>query len=132
MALEMKVIAYLDIFQYEAGMKGIYSDEYFSLSAQIHLDKQDMSSLGVADGGKVLVENEVGRVVLTARTISDKSQPGVALMIQSPWSHQLEGDDPCPSVDGSGEAGFYGITAHVAPSQDGLTALSEIMQRIRA
>ena len=48
------------------------------------MDKQDMSSLGVADGGKVLVENEVGRVVLTARTISDKSWPGVGVHDREP------------------------------------------------
>ena len=59
MSVELKVVTFEDIFQYEAGEKSRFSDEYRQLSAVILLDKQDMASLGVKDGDKVLVENEI-------------------------------------------------------------------------
>lgn len=127
MAVEVKVATFRDIFQYEAGRKGMHSDEYLQLSAQILMDKEDMASLGVKDGGRVLAENEVGRVVLVARASGDKAHPGVAFMIESPWSHQLDDDEPCKH----GALGFRGISATVTPSQDNVTELSEIVQRLK-
>lgn len=127
MAVEVKVATFRDIFQYEAGRKGMHSDEYLQLSAQILMDKEDMASLGVKDGGRVLAENEVGRVVLVARASGDKAHPGVAFMIESPWSHQLDDDEPCKH----GALGFRGISATVTPSQDNVTELAEIVQRLK-
>lgn len=51
MAVDVKVVTYRDIFQYEAGKKGVHSEEYLRLSASIILDKQDLASLGIAEGG---------------------------------------------------------------------------------
>ena len=127
MAVEVKVATYQDIFQYEAERKGMHSDECLQLSAQILMDKEDLASLGVKDGGRILAENEIGRVVLVARASGDKAHPGVAFMIESPWSHQLEDDEPCRH----GALGFKGISATVTPSQDNVTELSEIVQRIK-
>mgnify|MGYP001440680330 CR=1 FL=1 len=127
MAVEVKVATFRDIFQYEAGRKGMHSDEYLQLSAQILMDKEDMASLGVKDGGRVLAENEVGRVVLVARASGDKAHPGVAFMIESPWSHQLDDDEPCKH----GALGFRGISATFTPSQDNVTELAEIVQRLK-
>ncbi|MFZ2536545.1 molybdopterin dinucleotide binding domain-containing protein [Methanothrix sp.] len=127
MAVEVKVAAFRDIFQYEAGRKGLYSNEYLQLSAQILMDKEDMANLGVKDGARVSAENEVGKVVLVARASGDKAHPGVAFMVESPWSHQLEDDEPCRH----GALGFRGISATVTPSQDNVTELSEIVQRLK-
>ncbi len=127
MAMEVKVATFRDIFQYEAGRKGMHSEEYLQLSAQIIMDKEDLTNLGVKDGGRVLAENEIGSVVLVARTSADKAHPGVAFMIESPWSHQLEDDERCKQ----GALGFRGISAKVSPSQDNVTELSEIVQRLK-
>ena len=127
MAVEVKVATYEDIFQYEAERKGMHSDECLQLSARILMDKEDMANLGVKDGARVSVENERGKLVLVARASGDKAHPGVAFMIESPWSHQLEDDEPCRH----GALGFKGISATVTPSEDNVTALSEIVQRIK-
>ena len=127
MAVEVKIATYEDIFQYEAERKGMHSDECLQLSAQILMDKEDMANLGVKDGARVSVENERGKLVLVARASGDKAHPGVAFMIESPWSHQLEDDEPCRH----GALGFKGISATVTPSEDNVTALSEIVQRIK-
>jgi len=128
MAVDVKIATYEDIFQHEAERKGIHSDECLQLSAQILMDKEDLANLGVKDGARVSVENEMGKVVLVARASGDKAHPGVAFMVESPWSHQLEDDEPCRH----GALGFRGISATVTPSQDNnVTELSEIVQRLK-
>lgn len=128
MAVDVKVVTYQDIFQYGAGKMGLHSEEYLRLSASIILDKGDMASLGIAEGGKVLLENELNRVVLNATASADKPHPGLVFMIKSPWSNQLEGDESCPA----GASGFRGIQAQISPSSESITQMDEILQRLRA
>ena len=128
MALDVKIVTYRDIFQYEAGTKGRFSDEYRQLSAVILLDKLDMASLGVKDGEKVLVENDLSKVVVAAKTSEDEPHAGLAFMTNSPWSNQLVKDDQCNAAI----PGFKSISARVAPSEANITQISEILQRIRA
>jgi len=128
MSVELKIACFEDIFQYEAGEKSRFSDEYRQLSAVILLDKQDMASLGVKDGDKVLVENEISKIVVAAKTSDDEPHAGLAFMINSVWSNQLLRDDLC----NASVPGFKGITAKVGPSQGEVTGLSEIVQRMRA
>ena len=128
MAVDVKVVTYRDIFQYGAEKMGLHSEEYLRLSASIILDKGDMASLGIAEGGKVLLENELNRVVLNATASADKPHPGLAFKIKSPWSNQLEGDESCPA----GASGFRGIQAQISPSSESITQMDEILQRLRA
>lgn len=128
MSVELKIVCFEDIFQYEAREKSRFSDEYRQLSAVILLDKQDMASLGVKDGDKVLVENEINKIVVAAKTSDDEPHAGLAFMINSIWSNQLLRDDLC----NASVPGFKGITAKVGPSQGEVTRISEIVQRMRA
>jgi formylmethanofuran dehydrogenase subunit D len=128
MSVELKIVCFEDIFQCEAGEKSRFSDEYRQLSAVILLDKQDMASLGVKDGDKVLVENEISKIVVAAKTSDDEPHAGLAFMINSVWSNQLLRDDLC----NASVPGFKGITAKVGPSQGEVTRISEIVQRMRA
>ncbi|VVB67582.1 Molydopterin dinucleotide binding domain protein [uncultured archaeon] len=128
MEIEMTVVAFQDIFQNEARKKGLYTDEFRQLSAQIILDKQDMNRLGVKDGQRVLVKNEVGGVVVAAKTSDDDPHPGLAFMINSPWYNQLVRDDACDASI----PGFKRIAARVSFSEESATQVSEILQRMRA
>ena len=128
MEIEMTIVAFQDIFQNEARKKGLYTDDYRQLSAQIILDKQDMNGLGVKDGQRVLVKNEVGGVVVAAKTSDDDPHPGLAFMINSPWSNQLVRDDVCDTSI----PGFKRIAARVSPSEENVTQISELLQRMRA
>ena len=128
MSMELKIVCFEDIFQYEAREKSRFSDEYRQLSAVILLDKQDMASLGVKEGDKVLVENEISKIVVAAKTSDDEPHAGLAFMINSVWSNQLLRDDLC----NASVPGFKGITAKVGPSQGEVTRISEIVQRMRA
>ena len=128
MSMELKIVCFEDIFQCEAWEKSRFSDEYRQLSAVILLDKQDMASLGVKDGDKVLVENEINKIVVAAKTSDDEPHAGLAFMINSVWSNQLLRDDLC----NASVPGFKGITAKVGPSQGEVTRISEIVPRMQA
>ena len=108
----MKIVTFQDIFQYEARKKSRFSEEYRKLSAQIMLDKQDMARLGVKDGQRSS-RTRMGGVVVAAKISDDDPHPGLAFMINSPWSNQLVRDDVCdPSMPG-----FKRIAASVSPSR---------------
>ncbi len=128
MEANVTIVTFRDIFQYEAEKKGGYTDEYRALSAQIILDKQDMVKLGVKDGQSVLVENDLGKIVVAAKTSDDDPHAGLAFMITSSWSNQLLAEDICSAS----ARGFKGISARVIPSAEKVTGISEIMARMRA
>ena len=128
MAAMLTIITFRDIFQDEAKKKSRYSEDYRKLSAQIILDQQDMSALGVKDGQSLLVSNDAGSVVVAAKTSDDDPHPGLAFMISSPWSNQLIGEDTC----NANVSGARSVSAQVSPSKDNITQISEIFQRILA
>ena len=122
------VVTFRDIFQYEAEKKSRYSEDYRKLSAQIILDKQDVAGLGVKDGQNVLVKNDIGSVVVAVKTSEDDPHPGLAFMVNSPWSNQLVRDDVCETSI----PGFKRISAQVSPSEENVTQISELFQRMKA
>ena len=127
MPVDVKIVCFEDIFQYEAGEKSRFSDEYRQLSAVILLDKQDMASLGVKDGDKVLVENEINKIVVAAKTSDDEPHAGLAFMPYSVWSNQLVRDDVCDAR----VPGFKGIIARVEPGQVEVTQIPEIVKKLK-
>ena len=128
MEAKVIIVTFRDIFQYEAGKKSRYSDEYRQLSAQILLDKQDMAGLGIKDGQHVMVGNELGRIVAAAKASEDDPHPGLAFMTNSPWSNQLVRDDVCETSI----PGFKRIEAVVSPTDEAVTQITELLQRMRA
>jgi formylmethanofuran dehydrogenase subunit D len=128
MEAKVIIVTFRDIFQYEAGKKSRYSDEYRQLSAQILLDKQDMADLGVKDGQRVTVGNELGCIVAAAKASEDDPHPGLAFMTNSPWSNQLVRDNICETSI----PGFKRIEAVVAPTEEAITQITELLQRMRA
>src|SRR5512136_1558660 len=125
MAALLTIITFRDIFQDEAKKKSRYYDDYRKLSAQIILDKQDMAALGVNDGQSIRVKNDVGSIVVAAKTSDDDPHPGLAFMISSPWSNQLVSEDICST----NISGSRSISAQVSPSIDNITQITEIFQR---
>jgi len=121
------IVTFRDIFQDEAGKKSKFADEFRNLAAQVLLDKQDMSRLGLKDGQKVLVKNDMGSVVVAARTSDDDPHSGLAWMTVSPWSNQLLAQDFC-----SQEKPWTGIMATLSLTEESVTQISEIVQRMRS
>jgi formylmethanofuran dehydrogenase subunit D len=127
METAVTIVTFRDIFQNEEEKKNRYSEDYRRLSAQIILDKQDMANLGLKDGQSVLVENAVGQIIVAAKTSEDDSHPGLAFMVKSPWSNQLIEEDVCET--GSQEQ--KKTSAHLSPSSEAVTQISELFQRIK-
>lgn len=78
------------------------------------------------------MKNVNGGVVVTAR-LSDEEphpqpHPGLAFMINSPWSNQLVGDQ----VDETSIPEFKNISAQVTPTEEQVTEMKELLERIRA
>ena len=128
MAASLTIITFRDIFHDEAEKKSRYSEDYQKLCAQIILDKQDMATLGIKDGQNVLIKNDVGSVIVAAKASDDDPHPGVAFMISSPWSNQLIDEDFCNTC----LSGSKGISVQALASADGVTRITEILQRILA
>ena len=128
MQVVVTVVTFRDIFQNEAEKKSRYSEDYRKQSAQIILDKQDMAGLGVKDGQNVLVKNDVGSIVVAVKASEDDPHPGLTFMVNSPWSNQLVRDDVCDTSI----SGFKGISAQVSPSEENVTHISELFQRMKA
>jgi formylmethanofuran dehydrogenase subunit D len=128
MDAKVTIVTFHDIFQNEAEKKSRYSNEYRQLSAQILLDKQDMAGLGIKDGQHVMVGNELGRIVAAAKASEDEPHPGLAFMTNSPWSNQLVRDDVCETSI----PGFKRIEAVVSPTEEAVTQITELLQRMQA
>jgi formylmethanofuran dehydrogenase subunit D len=122
------IVTVRDIFQDEAGRKSRFSDEYENLSALIILDRQDMSRLGAKDGQKLLVKNDVGSVIVAARTSEDDAHPGLAFMYNSPWSNQLVSD----AAPGSSIPCFKNIKATLSLAEKNVTQISELLARMQS
>ena len=122
------IVTVRDIFQDEAGRKSRFSDEYKNQSAQIILDKQDMIRLEAKDGQKLLVKNDVGSIVVAARTSEDDAHPGLAFMYNSPWSNQLVSD----VVSDCSIPGNKRIKATISTTEEDVTQISELQARMQS
>ena len=125
--VEVSIVTVRDIFQDEAGRKSRFSEEYKNLSALIILDKQDMIRLGVKDGQKLQVKNDVSSVIVAARSSEDDAHPGLAFMYNSPWSNQLVSDDIC-----NGIPGFKSIKATLSIAEGNITQIAELQARMQS
>ncbi len=126
--VEVSIVTVRDIFQDEAGRKSRFSEEYRDLSALIILDKQDMIRLGAKDGQKLLVKNDVGMIIVAAKTSEDEPHSGLAFMYNSPWSNQLVSDEIC---EGSIPE-FKSIKATLSIAEGNITQIAELQARMQS
>ena len=126
--MDLTLVTFRDIFQYEAKKKGIRSEDYRKLSAVVFMDKGDMNKISVKSGQMVKLSNEVGSVVLTANQSEDEPHPGLAFMLDSPWANSLIRDDVCQTSTPE----FKGVTVSVEPAAGDVTQVSELLLSMRA
>ncbi len=126
MSLALSIVTVRDIFQSEVQEVGRFSPEYQKMSAIIILDKGDMLSMGITEGGRLIVESSSGSVVVAAK-VDDQPHKGLAFMPNSPWSNQLVSEE-------TGESRipeYKSIQAEVSTTDAAITDLSEIIARMR-
>ena len=92
--IKLKIVTYRDVFQNTAQESSRFGEEYEKLSAVIKLDMKDISKLSIKEKETVIVKNSYGKVVVTAQKSGyEEDHPGIAYMINSPWSNALVPDE---------------------------------------
>ena len=92
-----------------AGCENKMSPDFFKSVAICHLSEKDFRSLGLSDGKNVLLKNEFGQVVLTAK--ADAGLPeSMVFLPMGPWANVIVGKD----TEGCGTPHFKGLKVEVA------------------
>ena len=122
--LKLKVITYRDVFQDSAKESSRFGEEYKELSAIILLDPKDIAKLAIKEDATVFVKNGFGKVVVKAHKSGyEQPHPGVAFMVNGPWSNALVPDE----TDGTGVPNFKDFEAIVQGAKDEkVTGIREI------
>lgn len=122
--IKLKIVTYRDVFQNAAQESSRFGEEYEKLSAIIKLDPRDISRLAITENDTVVVKNNFGKVVVAAqRSGYEDAHPGIAYMVNSPWSNALVPD----KTSGTGVPKFKDFEATAQSSKGGkVTGIREI------
>jgi formylmethanofuran dehydrogenase subunit D len=93
---------------------GKFSKEYFENVALCELSPNDMTALGVIEGGNVKVKTAYGEIVVKTCTSKQNLPEGVAFIPYGPWANQVTD----PRTHGSGMPSLKGIDAEILPALD--------------
>lgn len=102
------------------------SPDFFKAAALCHLSEKDFKSLGLSDGKNVLLKNEHGNVVLTAKADSGLPENMVFLPM-GPWANVLVGKD----TGGCGTPHYKGVKVEVAATDLPVLDIRELFSQIK-
>ncbi|MHC1576028.1 MAG: molybdopterin dinucleotide binding domain-containing protein [Methanosarcinaceae archaeon] len=112
---DVTIVTHRDIFQNTALESSRFAEEYEKLSAVINIDRQDMERIGITDNDPVIVRNKFGKIIVLAQGSGyEETHPGVAYMLNSPWSNALVSNE----TGGSGVPSFKSIKAVISKAKD--------------
>ena len=112
---DITIVTHRDIFQNTALESSRFAEEYEKLSAVINIDRQDMERIGITDNDPVVVRNNFGKIIVLAQGSGyEEPHPGVAYMLNSPWSNALVSNE----TGGSGVPSFKSIKAVISKAKD--------------
>lgn len=104
-----------------AGCESKMSTDFFKAVAICHLSEKDFKSLGLSEGRNVLLKNEFGQVVLTAK--KDAGLPDSMVFIpMGPWANVLVGTE----TGGCGTPHFKGLEVEVAATNSPVLNIREL------
>ena len=104
-----------------AGCESKMSTDFFKAVAICHLSEKDFKSLGLSEGQNVLLKNEFGQVVLTAK--KDAGLPDSMVFIpMGPWANVLVGTES----GGCGTPHFKGLEVEVAATNSPVLNIREL------
>ncbi|HUS76557.1 MAG TPA: molybdopterin dinucleotide binding domain-containing protein [Methanothrix sp.] len=104
-----------------AGCESKMSLDFFKAAAVCHLSDKDFKSLGLSEGKNVLLKNEFGQVVLTAKV--DAGLPESMVFIpMGPWANVIVGKE----TGGCGTPHFKGLEVEVAATNSPVLNIREL------
>ena len=110
-----------------AGCESKMSTDFFKAVAICHLSEKDFKSLGLSEGRNVLLKNEFGQVVLTAK--KDAGLPDSMVFIpMGPWANVLVGTE----TGGCGTPHFKGLEVEVAATNSPVLNIRELFSGLGA
>jgi formylmethanofuran dehydrogenase subunit D len=103
------------------------SPNFFNATALCHLSENDLKSLELSEGENVLLKNEFGQVVLTAK--ADAGLPeNMVFLPMGPWANVLVGKD----TEGCGTPHFKGVEVEVIATNLPVLNIRELFSDIGA
>ncbi|WP_319507218.1 molybdopterin dinucleotide binding domain-containing protein [uncultured Methanolobus sp.] len=122
--IKLKIVTYRDVFQNTAQESSRFSEEYEKLSAVIKIDQKDISRLAIKEKDTVIVKNSFGKVVVKVQKSGyEEEHPGIAYMVNSPWSNALVPDE----TGGNGVPKFKDFDVTVQGAKGGkITGIRDI------
>ncbi len=110
-----------------AGCESKMSSDFVKAVAICHLSEKDFKSLGLSEGRNVLLKNEFGQVVLTAK--NDAGLPDSMVFIpMGPWANVLVGTE----TGGCGTPHFKGLEVEVAATNSPVLNIRELFSDMGA
>ena len=104
-----------------AGCESKMSPDFFKAVAICHLSENDFKSLGLSEGRNVLIKNDYGQVVLTAKM--DGGLPDSMVFIpMGPWANVIVGME----TGGCGTPHFKGLEVDVAATNSPVLNIREL------
>ncbi len=100
------------------------SEGYMRAVSFCEMNEKDMEKLGVKDGDKVLVKNELGEVVLYVKKPEMDLQPpeGIIFIPMGPYANRIVG-----ALNGSGTPQYKGIKATVEKTDRDVAPVEEVI-----
>ena len=110
-----------------AGCESKMSLDFFKAAAICHLSEKDFKSLELSEGKNVLLKNEFGQVVLTAK--ADAGLPDSMVFIpMGPWANVIVGKE----TGGCGTPHFKGLEVEVAATNSPVLNIRELFSGMGA
>jgi len=105
-----------------AGCESKMSPDFFKAVSICHLSENDFKSLGLSEGRNVLIKNNYGQVVLTAKM--DSGLPDSMVFIpMGPWANAIVGME----TGGCGTPHFKGLEVDVAATDSPVLNIHELI-----
>lgn len=101
------------------------SEDFFKAVSTCSLSEKDYSSLGLIEGRNVLIKNEFGQAVLSARV--DAGLPaGMIFIPMGPWANVFVG----PDTGGCGTPQYKGVEVDVVATDEPVLTERELFRNI--
>ncbi len=108
-----------------AGCECKMSEDFFKAVSVCSLSEKDYSSLGLSEGRNVLVRNEFGQTVLSARVDAGLPQ-GMVFIPMGPWANVFVG----PDTGGCGTPQYKGVEVDVEPTDEPVLSERELFRSV--
>jgi formylmethanofuran dehydrogenase subunit D len=99
------------------------SDEFFTAASVCSISEADFKSLGLLEGGNVLVASTFGQAVFSVH-IDSGLPPGTTLIPMGPWANSLVG----PDTGGCGTPQFKGVEVDIQPTTGPVLQIKELFR----